>query len=75
DLAYQGYQGEEKISLAGQNKDVAITMNVQLTASPIAMLSWWLVGALGVVVVALSIFIFFLLRKRRRHQGFKENMI
>jgi hypothetical protein len=68
-LAYNGYTGEQRLSIDGSKKEQALTMQVKLTSG----LAWgWVTVIVGVFAVIIGLLIWLLLKKRKKDQGFKQ---
>lgn len=66
-LSYEGYKGQEKISLAGENKEVAINFVVELHPSSTYM-SKTAMLIIGFLILCVGV-LFFLLFKRRKKKS------
>lgn len=64
-LAYQGYNGEEKITVQGKEKEISINISVKLTKNESLPLFVWVIIVLLILII---LFLLLLLIKKRKKQ-------
>ncbi len=74
-LAYNGYNGEQNISITGKQKDQTLTLKVQLTNIALTPIIWIFMSILIIIIMILSVIIFFLFKKRHKEKSNKNIQI
>ncbi len=65
-LAYNGFNGEQNISITGKQKQQTLTLRVQLNNTTLTPYVWGLIGALISIIIVLVLIIFLLFKKKHK---------
>lgn len=69
-LTYEGYRGEEKITLDSENKQIAINLTIEIKKYN----EWFMTAAIIMIIVLLVtvVFLFFILKRRKKKETDEE---